>query len=385
MDVTTAAAALDRLEQVYSSRPGTVRALAEQGRRVIGVVGADVPVELVEAAGAVAYRLHGHPDVLSAEAQEVLGASLDPVAHSVLTQVLGGSLTFLDGLVVSRDSQASLQLFYALRELRRLEPHRAIPPLHLLDLLHLPTEPTARYDEVRLGRLADVLGSWTGQPVTAGLTASVAAVAELRHLLREVSDLRRGPRPVLTGTRVLRVLGAAAALPTDVSLPLLRRLVDGAGALPALPQGRRVYLTGSAQDHDEVYVALEAALGCLVVGEDTDWGDLALSADVGGADLGALARAYRDRGPAAATASLPRRAAWTAEQVRRSAAEVLLGVVREHDEAPAWDFPAQRAAVAADGVPSALLARQPYRVLATDLRSALGSATCEPVLSGARA
>jgi benzoyl-CoA reductase/2-hydroxyglutaryl-CoA dehydratase subunit BcrC/BadD/HgdB len=372
------------LEEVYASRPDTVRALADAGRPVLGVVGADVPVELVTASGALSYRLHGSPDRVTDEAHEVLGASLDPVAHSILSQLLDGSLAFLTGVVVSRDSQASLQLFYALRELRRLEPHRPIPPVVLLDLLHLPTVHTARYDEARLHRLADELAGWTGVAPTAHRLAEASAVVgRVRTLLRRVSDLRRGPRPVLTGTQVLRVLGATTALPPEDAVPLLEQVLADAAGGALVPAGRRVFLTGSAQDTDEVHRALEEA-DCLVVGEDSDWGDLALTVEPDGADLASLAVAYRDRGPAAATAPIERRAAWTAEQVRRCAADVLLAVVREHDEAPAWDFPAQAAAA---GVPAALLARQPYRVTGDRLRAALESAepaVRRPLLAGDR-
>ncbi|WP_324278077.1 hypothetical protein [Blastococcus brunescens] len=54
--------------------------------------------------------------------------------------------------------------------------------------------------------------------------------------------------------------------------------------------------------------------------------------------------------------------------MRGSRADLLLAVVREHDEAPAWDFPAQEAAA---GVPAVQLARQPYRTDADELRGAL--------------
>ncbi|MGY1809461.1 2-hydroxyacyl-CoA dehydratase [Blastococcus sp. SYSU D00669] len=349
-------AAVERLAELYAARPEHVRAL---GRPVVGVVGADVPAELVEAAGAVAYRLHGSPNLVSDEAREVLGNALDPVAHAVLTRLLDGSLAFLTGLVVSRDSQSSLQLFYALRELRRLEPHRPLPPVVLLDLLHLPTAHTARYDEVRLRQLAGTLAGWTGTaPTPARLAAAVAAAARVRGLLRDL-------RPRVPGTTALHAVGVASALPAADVVPLLEQVLAEADQVPG---GRRVFLTGSGQDTDELYRALEEELGCLVMGEDHDWGALALPADPPAADLGALALAYRDRGPAAPTASIGRRAAATAERVRDAGADLLLAVVREHDEAPAWDFPAQAAAV---DVPAVLLARQPYRVDADALRAAV--------------
>lgn len=357
--------AVDRLAELYAGRPGQARALAAAGRPVVGVVGADVPTELVEASGAVSYRLHGSPDLVSDEARAILGTALDPVAHSVLTRLLDGSLAFLTGLVISRDAQSSLQLFYALRELRRIDPARPLPPVVLLDLLHLPTPHTARYDEVRLAQLADQLAGWTGTPVTPGrLADAVRAVGRVRALLREVDALRVAGR--LTGTTALHAVGVATALPAVDAVPLLGQVVVEAVGLPAAP---RIFLTGSGQDTDALYRTLEGVLGCLVVGEDHDWGVLALPADASAPELPALALAYRDRGPAAATSSIRRRAAATADRARDRRADLLLAVVREHDEAPAWDFPAQESAV---DVPAVLLARQPYRVDVDGLRAAVG-------------
>lgn len=369
-------AALHRLERVYTNRPENVRARAEDGRPVVGVVGADVPPELVEAAGAVAYRLHGHPEIGSAEARRILGASVDPVAHSILTRLLDGELDFLRGLVVSRDSQSSLQLFYALRELRRLDPHRGLPPVHLLDLLHLPTAATARYDEARLAGLATVLAGWTGQhPTGERLTAAVERWREVRRLLGRVSELRRGAAPPLTGTQALRVFGAVSALAAGEATDLLTDLLtDLRTGPPEPPVTHRVFLTGSAQDHDLTYLALEK-LGCRVVGEDHDWGELSLTIDVESpGDPAALARGYRDRGPAAPTASVARRAEWTAQRARSSGADLLLCLVREYDEAPAWDFPAQRAALAGTAIPAVLVARRPYAVPPDGLAEALRTA-----------
>jgi benzoyl-CoA reductase/2-hydroxyglutaryl-CoA dehydratase subunit BcrC/BadD/HgdB len=357
-------AALDRLAELYAGRPEQASARAAAGTPVVGVVGADVPAELVAATGSLAYRLHGSPDLVSDEARAILGAALDPVAHSVLTHLLDGSLDFLTGLVVSRDSQSSLQLFYALRELRRIEPARRLPPVVLLDLLHLPTDHTRRYDEVRLLQLADQLAGWTGTPATPDrLADAVRSVGRVRALLREVSALRAQGR--LPGTAALHAVGVASALPAADAVPLLEQVV--AEATELLP-ARRVFLTGSGQDTDELYRVLEEELGCLVAGEDHDWGAAALPAEPAGPDLASLAAAYRDRGPAAPTASIARRAAATAERVRDARADLLLAVVREHDEAPAWDFPAQAEAV---DVPAVLLARQPYRVDVDDLRAAV--------------
>ena len=353
----------------YATRWDDALARVADGVPVVGVVGADVPVELVEAAGAVPVRLAGRPGAPSAEAVELLGAAVDAATLAVLTRVLAGGTRGMAGLVVSRDCQGSLALFYALRELRRLDPWRGLPPVHLLDLLHLPRASTTAYDVTEVERLAAALAGWTGRAPD-DLGGSLDQARAVRERLLELQRRRRGPQPTVPGTLALHVHGVVAAVPAAEAVDLLDGLL--AAPLPALGRRPRVFVTGSPQDDDGNYAALEAA-GWHVVGEDHDWGDLALTVDVPAEpSVAGLALARQHRGPAAATASVPDRAAWTAAQAAACGADLVLALVRAHDEAPGWDLPAQRRAA---GVPVVALVRQPHRSDPADLVAALASAS----------
>ncbi|MBP2370651.1 2-hydroxyacyl-CoA dehydratase family protein [Pseudonocardia parietis] len=328
-------------------------------RPVAGYIGADVPVELLTAAGYLPLRLAGSPHEDAAEGRRLLGGGLDPVACSVLTRLLAGAYGPLEVLVVSRDCEASLRLFYVLRELRRVEPETALPPVHLVDVLHLPHRTTTRYVWAKVRGLRAWLAERAGRPAgDDDLAAAVVTHDRVRGLLRAAGALRAERR--LTGTEYLGVVAASTSLPADRSATLLAALLDELPDRDPRP-GHPVYLTGSSHDSPDVYATLEGA-GLLVVGEDHDHGDLLSRTDVGmpagpaGLDL-ALAERYQHNGPAAPRASIAERAAHTAAGVRSRAAAALLGYVREHDDAPAWDWSAQRAAA---GVPAALLEHQPY-------------------------
>jgi benzoyl-CoA reductase/2-hydroxyglutaryl-CoA dehydratase subunit BcrC/BadD/HgdB len=365
-------AALDELARLAADRTAVAREWAAAGRPVAGYVGADVPVEVLTAAGFLPVRLTGDPDTPSVTGDRYLGRGLDPVARSVLTRLLDGAYGRLDALVVSHDCEASLRLFYAVRELHRIDPGIGLPPVHLVDVLHLPHRTTTRYVLAKIRQLRAQVGRWTGQPVTdADLAAAVAAHDAVRALLGRVAALRRGRRARLTGTQALAVVAATTALPPDRAAGLLEGLLAEAGALPE-PSGTRVFLTGSSHDHPGVYAALEQA-GLLVVGEDHDWGDLLHHRlvepppDPALLEL-ALAERYQYNGPASASASIRARAAHTAEAAPACGAEALLSYVRVHDDAPRWDFPAQREAT---GLPALLLEHQPYGRVDLDALAAL--------------
>ncbi|GAB3577535.1 hypothetical protein GCM10027445_43270 [Amycolatopsis endophytica] len=330
---------------------------------VIGYVGADVPVELITAAGARPLRLSGRPGADRTLGDRYLGRGLDPAVRSLLSRLLAGEFGHLDGLVVSRDCEASGRLFYALRELRRVDPAVALPPVHLVDVLHLPHRTTTRYVLAKIRQLRATLESWTGSLISdEGLAAAIEAHDRLRRLLTEMAALRR--RGGLSGTKALSTVAETTALPATRAAELLESLLDEEH--PPVP-GMRVFLTGSGHDSPEVYAALEEA-GMLIVGEDHDWGDLLWHRKVGAPTELALAERYQHNGPSAPRASIRARAAHTAAAARECRAGALISYVREHDDAPPWDYPAQREAT---GLPSVLLERQPYGGLTSEARTAI--------------
>ncbi|TYB57394.1 2-hydroxyacyl-CoA dehydratase [Nonomuraea sp. PA05] len=333
---------------------------------VIGYVGADVPVELLTAAGFHAVRLTGDPGADSVLGDRYLGRGVDPMARSILTRLLNGAYGELDRVVVGHDCEASLRLFYALRELRRVEPGAGVPEPYLVDILHLPHRTTARYNHRRIGEFAARLAAWTGRPpalaapdlaepdlAASRLAVAIAAHDERRRLLAAVAGLRRSSPARLTGAQFLAA--ANAPLPPAEHVRLLRELLAQADGLPER-HGRRVFLSGSDHDTAHVYRAIEAD-GHVIVGEDHSFGDPQAERLVGGGGLDALAEHYHEYGPTAHRATTAERAAHAAVAARRCGAELFVAYARTGDDAPAWDFPAQRAAL---DIPAVLLDRQDY-------------------------
>ncbi|WP_254897521.1 2-hydroxyacyl-CoA dehydratase family protein [Amycolatopsis sp. Hca4] len=327
----------------------------------MGYVGADVPVELITATGLRPLRLTGKPGEDSSLGDRYLGRGVDPVARSVLTRILTGAYGPLEAIVVSRDCEASLRLFYALRELHRIEPSLGLPPLRLVDVLHLPHHTTTRYVHAKIAQLREWLGRW--RPIADDdLAAAITVHDTLRRLLARAAVLRRENR--LSGTRFLELVAATTAVPVDEAITLVERVL--AEDLPAA-EGVRLFLTGSSHDSPEVYETLERN-GFFVAGEDHDWGELLFARTCAAPTELALAERYQYNGPSAPRASIGQRAAHTAAAARACGAEVLFSYARVHDDAPPWDFPGQRAAT---GLPSVLAERQPYGELTAEALAAL--------------
>lgn len=370
---------LDSLQQLVAAYESRLDPVPEEldGRPVVVHTGADVPREVLLAAGFAPFRLSGRPG-FTGPAEEYCGPGIDRVAVSRLARLLDGEAAAATGLVLSADDEGSVRLFLYLRELQRVAPRPGVPPLTFLDLVHLTQRTSAVYNLARLGALIEELGEWAGRPVSDdALRAAVADQDRARALVRAVGErLRSGPGgPRLTGTEALAVIGAGSVMAPERWAAVVTGLLDTAD-LP-VHEGTRVFLTGSDHDDPAAYRVLEG-LGAVVVGEDHSWGALAGEGAVGTAGdvRTAIVRSRTLAAPASAGASAELRAEQTVRMARACGADLVVAWTRPFDDAPPWDVPVQRAALAEAGLPLVAVPPQPYGAIDEDeVRAVL-----EPVL-----
>lgn len=343
--------ALAQLTAYYDHRDRAALAWKASGRRAVGYLGSDTPIELIEAAGMLPVRVCGDPQGPTDLAERYLGSAGEPMMRSQLNRLLDGSYSFLDYLVVARDNEGLVLLFQTLRELQRVEPRSDLPPFCLVDILHLPHRTSQLYNRDEVRRFREILTEWSGSAIGDDeIRKAIAARNENRALLRQVGEYRVADKPRLSGADALRVIGAGMFMPVEAHSALLRELLVELESAPGL-RGTRVFVTGSEHEYVDVYEAIEDG-GCVVVGEDHDWGNRAFAdvVDEAVAPIDALADAYQFGAPASAKYGIAERAAYTAEQARASGAEVVLVVIRAGDDAPLWDLAHQRKALAEYGI-----------------------------------
>jgi hypothetical protein len=369
---------LGELARRYASRIENARDAALTGTPVIGIVGADLPRALVSAASALPLRLFGS-DSPSHEADTLLGRGVDEGTRGLLTRILDGELDFLTGIVVTHDCQASINLFYALRELAR--SGRITVPVTLVDLVHLDRPPTFAFDSAQLVRAIRAIEGWTGKAITASeLRRAMLEWGTVADDLELLQRFRRAPHPALTGLDALHAFGVASAADAADAHTLLTKVATELREVEAEVPAMRLFLTGSSPLGDSLYRRLEALPSgegtVVIVGEDHDWGELSLSVrpkllpEDATVDqlVGSLTRALLSAAPAAPTSGQRERGAATRQGILASGATALLSIVREHDEAAAWDFPHQAEAA---GVASRMVDRQPLAPADDVLRAAL--------------
>jgi len=339
------------------------------GKRVIGIFGHRAPRELVlssgmhpvrlrpmalarTAAGADAKHTQVVPDGLSGE--------LSREAIVLLELVLTGSLPWIDGLLIGRDTEAHLRLFYVIRELAAESDYAGLlPPFAFSDVLKLPLRTSALYNRARMAELGETLTQWahprskqngvraaarepSGLPLADGwpeLQSVIADQCALVAILREIESLRADRR--VAGTEALLAHRASEVLLPQECRSLLQELVADTSARQPLTGGVRTFLTGSELEHTS-YALLEEA-GLALVGDDHSADAMApLGASAPADPIGWIADRYQFSPVGAARAGLTR-VRELAAAARASRAEAVLQIVLPDDEASAWELAELRA------------------------------------------
>src|SRR6185437_11800892 len=147
-------------------------------------------------------------------------------------RMLRGHYSFADLIVVPRTSESYLQLYYYLLEVRKWEPERRFPDLYLFDLLQAPNWTVGSYDRGRLDDLRHRLHRVAGRAMT-----------------DEVNGLRRRDPPLISGTDMLRIAGAAGFMAIADHSAALRVILAGADALSPIA-GKRIMVKGSPRSEE---------------------------------------------------------------------------------------------------------------------------------------
>jgi benzoyl-CoA reductase/2-hydroxyglutaryl-CoA dehydratase subunit BcrC/BadD/HgdB len=336
----TAAAALVRLAEACADPRLVAGEMRAAGRRVVWMLGSDLPYALVDAAGFHPIRLVPDARVDRSAIDAMVSAeTLGERGRSLLAEII--ALPAEDALLISHADTEQPQIFATLRELARTG---AIvkPEVHFLDLLTIDRPSTERYNRIRVEQAI----AWLG--VTGDLDAAIVRREAQREALASVLELRAEGR--LTGVEAHTLVAAASILPVDEHADLLAAVGTGKAELPVL-SGTRVLLSGSDIE-DIAMIARVEALGALVIGEDHGWGEARARRAIarGGDPIAALARSSLTPiwGVFSGTAG---RAAALSAAVAQLQPERVLHLSRSGDDSGPWEVAALRRAIEASGVP----------------------------------
>lgn len=326
------------------------RGAAAGGRRVVGLVGIDTPVELVLAAGAMPLQLPAPPLPATPRADQFFEPCFMPAHRSIAEQWLAGDFDFIDTVVFTRGDDSAQRLYYYLCELQRTGLTGGPKPL-LYDVARIPRTSSNAHTVLATRRLAQALGS-----VTASLPGAIVDAEKRRTLLARLQAWRDGPQAPdgIACTRAALAAGRADRDDFD------RALAQWLDVKPTPWHGARLLLAGSVPP-DATLHAAAAAAGGRIVREFGDHSLLAPPVPAGEDPLSGLAmRAARlPAGPR----SFHDMAGGLLRAARECHAHGVFLWLLEEDESWAWEVPSMRSALASAGLPLHVMSRASWSAL----------------------
>lgn len=351
-----------RLKEIYDNREQEARALKAGGKKIIGLWGADVPEELVLAAGMQPIRIYADPGGPMAEADTYLEYAFDPMVRAQFQRVVDGSYReLLDALAISNSTDVLIRIYLYLRELKRLEPERGLPPIAFIDWLFTRRRMHQERNELVMQLFWQQVEAWAGHPVTEDAVRDAAVICnENRKTLRELDTLRRGETVHITGSEMLVIIGSGFFMERKEHTRLLRQLLADAGKWPQVT-GQRLFFTGSMQTETRLYERIEET-GCVIVGEDHDWGSRFFGRDynLGYSPLRALVDCYMLREFSSKKAFVSQRVEALERQVKAAKAQGVIFYTNVYEDAASWDYPSQKERLEGQGIGTLHVSKMPW-------------------------
>lgn len=340
------------LKNVFENRDAAAKAWRAAGKKVVVKVGCDVPDELVMAAGMLPVQVYTDPAKPLVQTDIYLEHAFEPVVRAQFERLVDGTYNELaDYIVVSNSTDVVIRIFLYLRELKRVEPEKPIPPVAFIDWLFTRKNMHQRRNEYIIRLFKKQLEEWCGYEITEEQVREAALICnENRQALRAMAELRHGEEVRISGSEAQIIIGAGLFMEKAEHTALVRQVTEDAKSWPVLT-GKRVFYTGANHEDTALYEKIEQT-GLVIVGEDTDWGDRYYERDYNTslAAVHGVVDRYMFREYSAKKATVTQRVGALDREVNAVGAEGVIFYTNKYDEVATFDMPKQRMSLESRGI-----------------------------------
>jgi len=269
---------------------GYVRKWKQGGGSVVGYTCVATPVEILEAAGVLPYRVRalGAPDTEVADAH--LSRFNCSFCRSCLQLGLNGGYDFLDGMIETNGCDHLRGM------IENWNYAKGFAFFHYLKVPHIVDEDSMRFFEEDLRLYQKTVEERFGKVLAHDeLWERIRAQDRIREQLRKIYQLREQENPAITGTEALTIFLLATAIPSRELERILQEVIHDRKDHAFTSVRARLMLGGAATDEIDFVKEIES-LGALVVTDTLCFGARAFwpqAAGEGESDpIRVLAKAY---------------------------------------------------------------------------------------------
>lgn len=247
-----------------------IKAWRDSGKKALGIVCCHVPFELLYAADILPVRLRATGCENALEAEDWMTNICCSFTKGIFQHLMDGTYE-LDGLTTSDGCMIGSRIYTNWKLLCQKTGKEQF----FFEIIapRLTNDNSAKYFGYELDDLKKALEEFSGVEITnERLKNSIDKYNEARELVKQIYDLHKAKNPVISGEDTLKITLAAAEMPIDEYIELLKAfLADVPNMKPIEGYTARIMLVGSAIDDPEYIKAIEKN-GCLVVADLNSFG-----------------------------------------------------------------------------------------------------------------
>ena len=253
MDATTV---LGMETEIYNDY---VRDWKDKGGKVLGYSCVATPVELIEAAGILPYRIKalGNSDTELADGEmSLFNCSF---CRACLQLGLDGTYDFLDGVIETNGCDHLRAMF------ENWQHNKNLDFFHYLKVPHFFRDDSLAYYEGELELLRKHISEYFSTEITdEALEGAMKVREEVRAKWRELCSLREREEPPISGSEVISLIVTGSSMRSQDYLQLLSRLIDERKDAPGKKPQVRLMLCGPATDEVDWFEEIEHLGGMMV-------------------------------------------------------------------------------------------------------------------------
>jgi len=276
---------LGKEKEIYNDY---VKEWKKRGGKVLGYACLITPVELIEAAGLLPYRIKalGNPDTELADGEmSLFNCSF---CRACLQLGLDGTYDFLDGLIETNGCDHMRAMFENWQHQKKFEFFQ------YLKVPHFFRDDSLAYYEGELEILKEAMEKHFSTQVTdQSLEEALRGWEEVRAKWRELSALREMNEPKVSGSEAVALEVKGSSMLSEDFLRLLSQFIAEKKTAPGIRPAARLMLCGPATDEVEWFEEIEN-MGAVVVADALCFGARAFAqAPAGdGSPMHRLAESY---------------------------------------------------------------------------------------------
>jgi benzoyl-CoA reductase/2-hydroxyglutaryl-CoA dehydratase subunit BcrC/BadD/HgdB len=265
-----------------------VKKWRDEGGKILGFSCVATPVEIIEAAGILPYRIKAMGSAEKEMADAYMSRFNCGFCRSCLQLGLDGTYDFLDGLIETNGCDHLRGMF------ENWELAKKPAFFHYLRVPHFVRGDSLAAYEEELGLLRDALAEHYAVTIDdEALNAAIATSQDIMGMLRSMNEMRERGEPAITGAEALAMVALSSSMPAQAFKALLEGFLEERSEAKVGGFRARLMLGGAATD--ELYFVEEIeSLGGMVVADTLCYGSRALwrLPDTDGGPLHQLAEGY---------------------------------------------------------------------------------------------